>query len=60
MASRGNAEVTFDLRSREIQVHQNAAEPWLVTLVDAGVETQTGGRLGGVSSCLASERLVSH
>jgi glucose-1-phosphate cytidylyltransferase len=53
-----NADVTFDLRSREMQVHQNAAEPWQVTLVDTGVETQTGGRLKRVSSYLAGERFM--
>ena len=40
-----NADVTFDLRGREMVGHENAAEPWRVTLVDTGAETQTGGRL---------------
>ncbi len=53
-----NADVTFDLRSREMQVHQNAAEPWAVTLVDTGAETQTGGRLKRVSSYVAGERFM--
>jgi glucose-1-phosphate cytidylyltransferase len=53
-----NADVTFDLRSREMQVHQNAAEPWQVTLVDTGAETQTGGRLKRVSSYVADGRFM--
>ena len=53
-----NSDVTFDLRSREMQVHQNAAEPWQVTLVDTGADTQTGGRLKRVSSYLAGERFM--
>jgi glucose-1-phosphate cytidylyltransferase len=28
-----------------MEVHQSAAEPWRVTLVDTGEHTQTGGRL---------------
>lgn len=28
-----------------MEVHQRNAEPWRVTLVDAGDETMTGGRL---------------
>jgi len=39
------SDVTFDLRDNSVQVHQNASEPWMVTLVDTGDTTQTGGRL---------------
>src|SRR6187401_1239064 len=39
------SDVTFDMRDNSVTVHQNAAEPWRVTLVDTGPETQTGGRL---------------
>ncbi|MGH2465697.1 MAG: glucose-1-phosphate cytidylyltransferase [Candidatus Limnocylindrales bacterium] len=53
-----NADVTFDLRSREMEVHQNAAEPWHVTLVDTGAQTQTGGRLKRVGSYVAGERFM--
>ena len=53
-----NSDVTFDLRSREMQVHQNAAEPWHVTLVDTGAETQTGGRIKRVEPYLRGERFM--
>ena len=53
-----NADVTFDLRGQEMEVHQNAAEPWRVTLVDTGPETQTGGRLKRVAPYLGSERFM--
>jgi MobA-like NTP transferase domain len=39
------SDVTFDMSDNSMQVHQNAAEPWRVTLVDTGAETQTGGRI---------------
>ena len=39
------SDVTFDMRDNSMVVHQNAAEPWRVTLVDTGPETQTGGRI---------------
>ncbi|PMS36925.1 glucose-1-phosphate cytidylyltransferase [Trinickia symbiotica] len=39
------SDVTFDMRSNEMQVHQRYAEPWKVTLVDTGELTMTGGRL---------------
>ncbi len=38
-------DVTLDIKSRSIEVHQNAAEPWRVTLIDTGMNTMTGGRL---------------
>lgn len=30
------SDVTFDMRSNEMQVHRKHAEPWRVTLVDTG------------------------
>jgi glucose-1-phosphate cytidylyltransferase len=39
------SDVTFDLGKGEMTVHRSATEPWRVTLVDTGAETQTGGRL---------------
>jgi glucose-1-phosphate cytidylyltransferase len=46
------SDVTFDLRSNRMEVHQKHAEPWRVTLVDTGDATQTGGRLKRVASYL--------
>jgi glucose-1-phosphate cytidylyltransferase len=39
------SDVTFDLAANRMQVHQGSAEPWMVTLIDTGELTQTGGRL---------------
>ena len=39
------SDVTFDMRSNSMLVHQKNAEPWKVTLVDTGEATNTGGRL---------------
>jgi glucose-1-phosphate cytidylyltransferase len=40
-----SSDVTFDLQSNNMEVHQNYGEPWRVTLIDTGGETQTGGRI---------------
>jgi len=40
-----NADVTFDVQNRSISIHQDAGEPWRVTLVDTGDQTMTGGRI---------------
>jgi glucose-1-phosphate cytidylyltransferase len=39
-------------------VHQNAAEPWRVTLVDTGAETQTGGRIKRVRDYVSDETFM--
>jgi glucose-1-phosphate cytidylyltransferase len=52
------SDVTFDMRDNSMQVHQNAAEPWRVTLVDTGPETQTGGRIKRVSEYVDDETFM--
>lgn len=39
------SDVTFDMSNGSMQVHNHKAEPWKITLVDTGEQTQTGGRL---------------
>jgi glucose-1-phosphate cytidylyltransferase len=53
------SDVTFDMRSGEMEVHKSTTEPWRVTLVETGAQTMTGGRLkrvlpyvGGEPFCL--------
>jgi glucose-1-phosphate cytidylyltransferase len=50
------SDVTFDLAARSMEVHQSAAEPWRVTLVDTGDATMTGGRLKRVLPFVEGER----
>ena len=49
------SDVTFDMRNNYMEVHQNHVEPWKVTLVDTGLNTQTGGRLKRVAQYLNQE-----
>lgn len=46
------SDVTFDLSNNSMQVHRQHAEPWRITLVDTGDQTQTGGRLKRVAHYL--------
>ena len=39
------SDVTFDMTSGQMEVHNNASEPWKVTLLDTGLKTMTGGRV---------------
>lgn len=41
-----SSDVTFDFRNdNAMQIHNNVAEPWKVTLVDTGDISMTGGRI---------------
>lgn len=40
-----HSDVTIDVRNNSVEVHSSQSEPWKVTLVDTGLDTQTGGRV---------------
>jgi glucose-1-phosphate cytidylyltransferase len=50
------SDVTFDMQNNKMEVHQRYTEPWRVTLVDTGEQTQTGGRLKHVAKYLKDEQ----
>lgn len=49
------SDVTFDMASNQMEVHNKKAEPWRVTLVDTGDGSMTGGRLKRVANYLKGE-----
>jgi glucose-1-phosphate cytidylyltransferase len=49
------SDVTFDMVTNHMEVHQKYAEPWRVTLVDTGETTMTGGRLKRIAPYLDDE-----
>jgi glucose-1-phosphate cytidylyltransferase len=49
------SDVTFDMANNQMQVHQQKAEPWKVTLLDTGDNTLTGGRLKRVADHVKDE-----
>jgi glucose-1-phosphate cytidylyltransferase len=54
------SDVTFDIAKNKIEIHQMHADPWRVTLVDTGDETQTGGRLKRVASYIGDEFCMTY
>lgn len=50
------ADVTIDLKNNAIEVHQNRSEPWKITLVETGADTQTGGRLKAIRPYLTADQ----
>lgn len=51
------SDVTFDMKKNSIEIHQNQAEPWKVTLVETGENSMTGGRLRRVRDYLQGEEM---
>lgn len=49
------SDVTIDIGKNAMHVHRRYGEPWVVTLVDTGEETMTGGRLRRVAHHLDDE-----
>ena len=49
------SDITFDMAHNTMEVHQQHAEPWRVTLVDTGDDTMTGGRLKRVVDYVKGE-----
>lgn len=53
------SDVTFDFSAENrMTVHQNVAEPWRVTLVDTGLNTQTGARVKRVRKYVGDETFM--
>ncbi len=50
------SDVTFDMPNNRMSVHNRTTEPWIVTLVDTGEGTMTGGRLKRVRDFVKDEK----
>jgi len=49
------SDVTIDLVDNKMVVHENHCEPWIVTLLDTGLHTMTGGRIKRAKKYLQNE-----
>ena len=52
------SDITIDLRSNQVEVHNNTSEPWKVTLVDTGLDTMTGGRIKRAQKYIGNESFL--
>lgn len=53
-----NADVTVNLADNSLQVHNNFAEPFKISLIDTGLDTMTAGRLKRVLPYVGNERFM--
>ncbi len=50
------SDVTFNFKDHSApQIHAHSKEPWVVTLVNTGTDTMTGGRLGKVKDYVGNK-----
>jgi len=49
------SDITFDIINNDIKIHQKRSEDWMVTLVDTGLDTMTGGRIRRIKDYLKKE-----
>jgi len=54
------SDVTIDMSHNSIEVHQKKAEPWKITLIGTGENTQTGGRLKRVADYLDDDFCMTY
>src|SRR4051812_26547422 len=49
------SDVTIDLGTNQMEVHNNTSEPWKVTLLETGLNTMTGGRIKRAKDFIGAE-----
>lgn len=52
------SDITIDMRNGNMEVHNNSAEPWKVTLIDTGLDSMTGGRIKRAKEYINNETFM--
>ena len=52
------SDVTIDISSGNMEVHNNSSEPWKVTLLDTGLNSMTGGRIKRAQEYIGNESFM--
>lgn len=47
-----HSDVTFDMKHNKTIIHQRNSEPWIISVVDTGLNTMTGGRVKRIKEYL--------
>jgi len=53
-----NSDVTIDLSNNLMDIHQNNSEPWKISLIDTGFNTNTGGRIKRIEPFIQDETFL--
>lgn len=54
------ADITFDLSTADKEIHKVRSLPWKVTVLDTGVDTNTGGRIARLKNLINEEFLLTY
>ena len=52
------SDVTIDMATNTVQVHDSQAEPWKITLVDTGNDSMTGGRIKRIQKHVGNDTFM--
>lgn len=52
------SDVTIDLATNKMEIHNSSSEPWRITLLDTGINTMTGGRIKRAQSYVGEETFM--
>lgn len=52
------SDITVDLQKNDVQIHNNVAEPWTVTVVDTGLDTSTAERIKRIEPYVDGEDFI--
>lgn len=55
---RHNSDMTVDLADNSVRILDNHSEKWKVTMIDTGLDTQTGGRIKRIQKYIGYERFL--
>ena len=53
-----NSDVTFNLKTNEMEIHNNHSENWKVTLIDTGLNAMTGARIKRAEKYVGDESFM--
>ena len=53
-----SADITLDLERNKMEVLGSKAEPWKVTLIDTGLNTETGGRIKRIKKYVSDQTFM--
>ncbi|MEC8085473.1 MAG: glucose-1-phosphate cytidylyltransferase [Pseudomonadota bacterium] len=55
-----NSDLTINLKDNNLEIHSNKTENWRVTLVDSGLDTQTGGRIKAIENYIDGDFFLTY
>ena len=52
------SDVTFNMKNNKMEIHDSHAEPWSVTLIDTGLDVQTGARVKKIEKYITKDQFM--